>query len=403
MDRQPTPDPRLPGDSWRIPLPTGTQIDHYVVDTVLGAGGFGITYLANHFRLAKTFAIKEYFPNDFSFREGRSVMPTATNSSTYRWGLDRFLAEARALAKFKHPSIVDVVSVFEANDTAYIVLADESGLSFRDWLDDLDRPVSQLEIDAIAADLLDALEEVHAHDLLHRDIAPDNIMIRADGTPVLIDFGAARASLRGVAQAYSVIVKKGYSPPEQYSSSPENQGPWTDIYAMSATFYKAVTGKTPQDATDRLLRDTLEPIASSLSATGFRPGFLAAIDHGLRLEPAVRPRDVATWRRALFGHGRAPAFSATSRPDLSALDVQQPSERTSLPSYFTPKNVQTFNIVLSGVVGGAIAGLLCSFAISSVMTPNCFADECLMRYSQILVSMGALVGGIVGIKTARRR
>ena len=403
MDRHPIPDPKPPEASWRIPLPTGTQIDHYVIDTVLGAGGFGITYLAKHFRLAKTFAIKEYFPNDFSYREGRSIKPTATNGSTYRWGLDRFLAEARALAKFKHPSIVDVVSVFEAHDTAYIVLAYESGLSFRDWLDDLDRPVSQAEFDVIAAALLDALEDVHAHDLLHRDIAPDNIMIRVDGTPVLIDFGAARASLRGVAQAYSVIVKKGYSPPEQYSSNPEHQGPWTDIYAMSASFYKAVTGNTPQDATDRLLRDTLEPAASSLAASGFRPGFLAAIDHGLKLRPSDRPRDVATWRRALFGHGHAPAFSTTSRPDLSALDVQQPLESTSPPGYFAPEKVQAFNIVFGGIVVGAIAGLLCSFAISSVMTPNCFADECLMRYSQSLVGIGALIGGIIGIDIARRR
>ena len=403
MDQQPLPDPRPPAESWRIPLPTGTQIDHYVIDTVLGAGGFGITYLAKHFRLAKTFAIKEYFPNDFSYREGRSIKPTATNGSTYRWGLDRFLAEARSLAKFKHPSIVDVVSVFEANDTAYIVLAYESGHSFRDWLDDLDRPVSQAEIDVIAAALLDALEDVHAHDLLHRDIAPDNIMIRADGVPVLIDFGAARASLKGVAQAFSVIVKKGYSPPEQYSSNPEHQGPWTDIYAMSATFYKAVTGKTPLDATDRLLQDTLEPAATLLAASGFRPGFLAAIDHGLKLPPSDRPRDVATWRRAVFGHGYAPTFSATLRPDLSALDVPQPADRPPSPGYFTSKNVQSFNIILGGIVGGAITGLLSSFAISSVMTPDCFADECLMRYSQSLLGIGALIGGIVGIKIARRR
>ena len=216
-------------DGPRIPLTTGTRIDHYVIDTVLGAGGFGITYLANHERLGKSFAIKEYFPEEFGFRQGKSVYPTASSGATFRWGLDRFLDEARALGRLKHPSIVDVVSIFEANQTAYMVCAYEEGISFRDWLASLGRPPSQPEIDKVLMPLLSAIEAVHANNLLHRDIAPDNILIRKNGSPVLIDFGAARESTRGRARGHSVIVKKGFSPPEQYSTDPGTQGPWTDI------------------------------------------------------------------------------------------------------------------------------------------------------------------------------
>ena len=117
----------------RYPLPTGTRVDHYVIREVLGAGGFGITYLAEHEGLAKQYAIKEYFPHTFSYRHGRTVLPSSTGDGTYKWGLERFVTEARALAKFKHPAIVDVTSIFEANGTAYIVLAYESGIDMSQW------------------------------------------------------------------------------------------------------------------------------------------------------------------------------------------------------------------------------------------------------------------------------
>ena len=212
----------------RVPLSTGTHIDHYVIHSVLGSGGFGITYLANHDLLGKYYAIKEYFPSEFSYREGKSVRPTTTSGPTYRWGLDRFLSEARALARFKHGAIVDVVSVFELNDTAYIVLAYEQGNDMAAWSKGLGRLPTQAEIDRILESLLGALEEMHARNLLHRDIAPDNVLIRDDGSPVLIDFGSARESIRGRSKVLSAIVKRGYSPPEQYSSRPELQGPWSE-------------------------------------------------------------------------------------------------------------------------------------------------------------------------------
>jgi serine/threonine protein kinase len=283
----------------RYPLPTGTRVDHYIVREVLGAGGFGITYLAEHEALGKQYAIKEYFPNAYSYRQGRTVRPTSTNEGTYKWGLERFVSEARSLAKFKHPAIVDVTSIFEANGTAYIVLGYEPGLDLGNWLKQLGRPPTQEELDRLLTPLLSALDEVHRHHMMHRDISPDNLLIRDDGRPVLIDFGSARESIRGRARALSAIVKHGYSPPEQYTSRPELQGPWTDIYALSATLYRAISGKLPAEATERLLRDDLVPL-SRLARAAYRPGFLDAIGRGLRMQVEERPQSIVEWREQLF-------------------------------------------------------------------------------------------------------
>ncbi|MDX2156263.1 MAG: protein kinase [Hyphomicrobiaceae bacterium] len=283
----------------RYPLPTGARVDHYVIKEVLGAGGFGITYLAEHEGLGKLYAIKEYFPHAFSYRQGRTVRPSSASDGTYKWGLERFVTEARALAKFKHPAIVDVASIFEANGTAYIVLGYESGVDMSAWLKRLGRPPSQDELDRLLTPLLGALEEVHRHNMMHRDISPDNLLIRDDGRPVLIDFGSAREQIRGRARALSAIVKHGYSPPEQYTSKPELQGPWTDIYALSATLYRAIGGKLPPDATERFIRDELAPLAQ-LAQAPYRPGFLAAIDRGLKMKVEERPQTIVEWREMLF-------------------------------------------------------------------------------------------------------
>ncbi len=292
--RSPGKDPHL-----RYPLPTGTRVDHYIIREVIGAGGFGITYLAEHEGLGKLYAIKEYFPHEFSVRQGRSVRPTSSGDGTYKWGLERFLTEARALAKFKHPAIVDVSSIFEANGTAYIVLNYEAGLDLAQWLKQLGRPPTQDELDRILMPLLSALEEVHHNNMMHRDISPDNLLIRDDGRPVLIDFGSARESIRNRARALSAIVKHGYSPPEQYSSRPELQGPWTDIYALSATLFRALTGKLPPEAPERMLQDDMAPLRDLVTGA-YRPSFLDAIDQGLRLRIQERPQSVVEWRELLF-------------------------------------------------------------------------------------------------------
>ncbi|MET0569498.1 MAG: protein kinase, partial [Hyphomicrobiaceae bacterium] len=181
-----------------LALPAGTVLaSDYRIERVLGAGGFGITYLAEETPLARLVTIKEYFPADYAARHGGvDACPRSRDcAEDYRWGLDRFLEEAQTLAKFDHPNIVRVYRYFRANSTGYMVLHFEEGQSFKGWLKSLGRAPRQHELDRVIAPLLDALELIHGADFLHRDIAPDNIIIRKDGSPVLIDFGSARGEI----------------------------------------------------------------------------------------------------------------------------------------------------------------------------------------------------------------
>lgn len=291
-----------------LALPQGTElVGDFSLKRVLGAGGFGITYLARDLQLDRNVAIKEYFPSEFAAREGAAMVRCRSQSSEvdYRTGLERFVDEAQALARFEHPNIVRVFRYFRANNTAYMVLQFEAGRSLKGWLDDLGRRPLQSELDSILLPLLDALELLHANDFLHRDIAPDNILIRPDGSPVLIDFGSARGDLAERSRTVSAIVKPGYSPFEQYSSRGQRQGPWTDIYALAATLYHAITGERPLDAPSRMSGSEIRP-ARAVGQGDYRPGFLAAIDQALMVRAESRPQSIAAWRRMLFGPTEPP-------------------------------------------------------------------------------------------------
>ncbi len=222
------------------------------------------------------------------------------HKATFDWGRTSFLREAQTLARFRHPGIVRVSRVFEANATAYMVMDFEQGQSFEAWLESLGRQPTQAELDRIAAPLLDALETLHAADLLHRDIAPDNILIRQDGTPVLLDFGAARRAVAEMSHALTGIIKVGYSPHEQYAADGRYQGPWSDLYAFGATLYKAVAGKKPEELTLRMTDDRMLP-AAEVGKGAFRPGFLAAIDACLAVTAAKRPQSVGELKPMLLG------------------------------------------------------------------------------------------------------
>ena len=285
-----------------IALPSGTELaGDYRIDRVLGAGGFGITYLADEIALDRAVTIKEYFPSDFAARnaEQQAVPRSKDCSSDYRWGLDRFIEEAQTLAKFDHPNIVRVYRYFRANNTGYMVLHFEEGQSLKGWLKGLGRAPRQKELDALIAPLLDALELIHKSDFLHRDIAPDNIIVRKSGQPVLIDFGSARGEIAAHSKTVSALVKPGYSPYEQYAETSRQQGPWSDIYALGATLYHAVTGKRPPDAPSRMVHDEIVP-AREAAISSYRPGFLKDIDRALSLEIRDRPQSIPIWRGELL-------------------------------------------------------------------------------------------------------
>ncbi|MDX2308862.1 MAG: serine/threonine-protein kinase [Hyphomicrobium sp.] len=292
-----------------IALQTGTElVGDYRISRVLGAGGFGITYLASETALDRNVTIKEYFPADFAARgpELAAAPRSESCNGDYAWGLDRFIDEAQTLAKFTHPNIVRVYRYFKANNTAYMVLHFEEGQSLKSWLKSLGRAPRQKELDQIIAPLLDALEIIHGADFLHRDIAPDNIIIRKDGSPVLIDFGSARGEIAAHSKTVSALVKPGYSPYEQYAETGKRQGPWTDIYALAATLYHAVTGKRPPDAPSRMVKDDLAP-AKDVAIGAYRQGFLAAIDRALSLQIDDRPQTIKAWRGPLLAPDPKPA------------------------------------------------------------------------------------------------
>jgi serine/threonine protein kinase len=314
-----------------VALQSGTELaGDYRIDRVLGAGGFGITYLADEIALNRPVTIKEYFPSDFAARTaGFDAAPRSEQcAGDYRWGLDRFIEEAQTLAKFSHPNIVRVYRYFRANNTGYMVLHFEEGQSLKAWLKSLGRAPRQKELDQIVAPLLDALDSIHRSDFLHRDIAPDNIIIRKDGQPVLIDFGSARGEIAAHSKTVSALVKPGYSPYEQYAETSRQQGAWTDIYALGATLYHAVTGKRPPDSPSRMVKDEMIP-ARDAAVGGYRASFLKAIDKSLALAVDARPQSVAEWRGALLAPEPLPApavgggwFSRTSGKKAKREDVQ---------------------------------------------------------------------------------
>ena len=294
----------------RQPLPTNTILgngsDQYRIDTVLGPGGFGITYLAHDLRFGRDVAIKEYFPAEFAYRDGSTTIRSSTRGAQqnfFEQGKRHFLDEARTLAKFRHEHIVRVLNLFEQYNTAYMVLEFEDGQSLKAWLKALGRRPTQAELDQLVQPMLSALELVHAKGMFHRDIAPDNIIVRPDGAPVLIDFGAARHFVREHSHTLGAIVKVGYSPPEQYLHDTKLQGAWTDIYALSATIFAAITGHPPDEATKRSLGDEVLPVERHLGAGerhDYDPTFLQALNLGLALKPKDRPQSIAEVRQLLY-------------------------------------------------------------------------------------------------------
>lgn len=307
----------------RHALEPGTMLRQYRIDSVVGQGGFGITYLAFDTDLQRRVAIKECYPRDFVSREGTTVVPTgASQTKDFHWALGKFVDEATTLARFKHPGIVQVLQIIkDENESAYMVLEFVEGQSFDQWLKSKTGPPDEDSLKTVIAPLLDALEVVHENNIAHRDIAPDNIYIREDGSAVLLDFGAAKQTLVQQSRTLNLVVKDGYSAPEQYYAE-GRQGPWTDVYAFAATLYRAIAGKRPVDAMARLDAlnndepDPLEPL-SKLAPSGYTSGFLSAISDGMAPQTKARPQSVKAWRDSILGTGPASPATGTAPTDAA--------------------------------------------------------------------------------------
>ena len=291
-------------------LPRGYSLLEYRVESVLGTGGFGVTYLATDANLNLKVALKEYLPGDFAGRAGdSSVQPKSGDASeSFQWGLQRFMDEAKTLASFRHPNIVRVMRFFEANKTGYMVMEFVEGKPLPEWIGTR-RPLPQQSLQALVGPLLDGLAVIHKAGFLHRDIKPANIFMRDDGTPVLLDFGSAR-ELKGRNQELTAVVSPGYAPLEQYHTQGK-QGAWSDLYAFGGVMYWMLTGNKPVEAAARVRQDIMPPAVTAAGGRGYTADFLAVVDWALKPNEDERPQSVAEFKRRLMGGAQTEASDRT--------------------------------------------------------------------------------------------
>jgi len=299
-------------------LPPGTRLEEFVIERVLGSGGFGITYLARDTSLGRQVVIKENLPVQFCFRDTHSLTVAPRHSQgedveNFRWSLENFSREAATLASLRHPGIVPVHRSFQAFGTAYFVMPFVEGVTLDRMIESCGRKGRTLDEDELRGLLehvLAALGHLHERGIYHRDIKPGNILITDDGVPVLIDFGSARQRLSE--RSMTVVESAGYTPFEQLQSR-GNVGPWSDIYALSGTLVKAITGETPPKANDRIRKDPHVKLAEREDLAGrYSAGLLVSIDRAFEVEEENRWQDAGEWLEAL--REPAPIMAATPVP-----------------------------------------------------------------------------------------
>ncbi|HEY0845803.1 MAG TPA: serine/threonine-protein kinase [Noviherbaspirillum sp.] len=285
------------------PLPDGLEIAGYRIVKKIASGGFSIVYLA-YDEDGNAVAIKEYLPSSLALRQSGELVPAISpeNLSVFRIGLKCFFEEGRALARIAHPNVVSVVNFFRANDTVYMVMAYESGRSLQDHIirrrDKGERPlVSERFIRKMFNQVMNGLREVHANKLLHLDLKPANIYLRMDGTPILLDFGAARQTLKTDMPKLYPMYTPGFAPPELYVKN-GNLGPWTDIYSIGASMFACMVGAPPQPADQRKSNDKMDDHFRKLESMYSRE-LIQVIRWALRIDPLERPQSVFALQKAL--------------------------------------------------------------------------------------------------------
>ena len=355
-------------EKYPLALPAGSILNgRYIIGKVLGQGGFGITYMARDHQQGQTVAIKEFFPDAMATRTSHTAVTplTGEKGENFSYGKDTFLMEAKTMAEFiGNPNIVRVYSYFEENDTGYFVMEYVDGESFQSYLKRNYGRVSWEEALKVLLPVMDALTAVHEKGIIHRDIAPDNICIAKDGTVKLLDFGAARYSLGNVSQSLDVVLRHGFAPKEQYKRH-GRQGPYTDIYALGATLYYAITGNRPDDAIERLDEDTL-PLPSTLGAN-VEPWQEDVILKAMAIQPEDRYRSVAEFKAALTHPVTKPVPAPPPKPEPRPEQKPEPrpelqpepkpasAPKAQLPKWLIPAGAAAV-LVLGVLIGSGIGG-----------------------------------------------
>jgi len=282
-----------------VPLPEGYQLQNYRITKVLSAGGFSLVYLAED-ENAQPVAIKEYLPSSLALRHAGDVLPSISeeNLATFRYGMKCFFEEGRALAKLSHPNLVRVLNFFRANETVYLVMRYERGRTLQEHILARRGAIKENFIRRIFTMLMNGLREVHLNKLLHLDIKPANIYVRNDGTPVLIDFGAARQMLTTEGFKLNPMYTPGFASPEHYKNR-ELLGPWTDVYSVGASIFACIAGAAPQAADQRMDKDRYVS-ATKLFGRRYSDQLLETIDWCLQLDHLKRPQSVLALQKVLL-------------------------------------------------------------------------------------------------------
>ena len=280
------------------PLPAGFQLDEYIIERQLSLGGFSIVYLAADEK-GNPVAIKEYLPNSLALRKDGEIVPQISeeNLPAFRYGMRCFFEEGRALARLQHPNVVRVMNFFRANDTVYMVMQYERGRTLHDFIHRNKGQIRESFIRGVFARLLNGLREVHTHKLLHLDIKPSNIYLRTDGSPLLLDFGAARQTLATDQPMLKPMYTPGFAAPEQFRAR-DQLGPWSDICSIGAAMYACLAGSAPPAAEKRAEKDEMVP-ATKRWKENYSLQLLETIDWCLQLDPLARPQSVFTLQKQL--------------------------------------------------------------------------------------------------------
>ncbi|MDX9706868.1 MAG: serine/threonine-protein kinase [Azospira sp.] len=296
-------------------LPKGYRIDQYTIERQLSLGGFSIVYLAAD-EAGERVAIKEYLPNSLALRSEGETVPNIPpeHLGAFRYGMKCFFEEGRALARLSHPNVVRVRNFFRANETVYMVMAYEEGSTLQEHLRQRQKPVSENFLRNVFTRTLNGLREVHAHKLLHLDLKPSNIYLRNDGTPMLIDFGAARQTLARDTPMLKPMYTPGFASPEHYLR--EDLGPWSDIYSIGASMYACISLSAPQAADQRQENDQVTPAAARWKGR-FSHQLLDTIDSCMKLDHLQRPQSVFALQKALAGTSLPKEAQDEGRKDSS--------------------------------------------------------------------------------------
>lgn len=292
-------------------LPAGTMLGEFELQGLLGVGGFGMVYRGYDHSLQRAVAIKEYMPSALVARApGLQVSArSSSDAQPFQTGLASFIAEARLLAQFDHPSLVKVYRFWEANSTAYMAMPLYSGMTLKQARSRMSSPPPESWLRTVLWSVLEALKVLHGNGTLHRDVSPDNIFLQDVGPPVLLDLGAARRAIVDNDHKHTAILKVNYAPIEQYADAEDlREGPWTDLYAVAAVVHGCLCNEPPLPATFRVLRDRMPSFARITQTVEthfgqlYSPEFVQAMDHALVIQPSKRPQSVKAFAEELQLH-----------------------------------------------------------------------------------------------------